>query len=268
MSVMLHDLVQIAILASNAVRKSLEGGLVTVDKPGVRGAHFSTQADEKSQEIIIRELARRDPDTLILAEEQTNHSGFPRRFWAVDPTDGTTNLFSGCPMWGVTITLIEDGQPQAGIITLSNNVWVAAQRGQGCRINGTEWKIPPLRAPDKLMIGTDIGSWSDPRVDSALRQKFVIHSLMAAVWGAWEVLKGITAAYYNMNVAKIWDAAAGCLAVQEAGGIACALDGSPLTWNSLDQDWILAANQQMADEIIKVTKFWKGGQRESTPTST
>ena len=73
---------------------------------------------------------------------------------------------------------------------------------------------------------------------------------MSAVEGSRRVLFGNTGAYYNIGIAKIWDVAAMSLAVSEAGGVVCDPQGHPMKWNTIRCDWIVAANQQLADIIV------------------
>lgn len=135
---------------------------------------------------------------------------------------------------------------------------IRAVQGHGCFAKGKRIRLRHDRAPDKTVIGTDIGPWAVHSVLASLSKRFCTRSSLSAIHGFRELLRGHTGAYYNLNVAKIWDVAAGALAIQEAGGVACDPDGQPLRWNSLRMDWVAAANQKLAECVLEETKKWKG----------
>jgi fructose-1,6-bisphosphatase/inositol monophosphatase family enzyme len=91
-----------------------------------------------------------------------------------------------------------------------------------------------------------------------LSKNFNILSSMSSVEGARRVLCGNLGAYINFGIAKIWDAAAMCLAIEEAGGVACSPSGGPIEWGSINCDWIVAGNQLLADRIIEHSRNWQG----------
>lgn len=82
-----------------------------------------------------------------------------------------------------------------------------------------------------------------------------IRIIGSAVGAFFSLLEGHTAAYVCPD-AKIWDLCAGALAVREAGGIALAPDGAPLSWNRLSMSGLFAANEQLARDLVPLTKGW------------
>lgn len=239
-------------------------GLHAIDKDETLGAHFSTQADERSQEHAVEVLHTAFPGVPVIAEEQKYAEDVPPNCFVVDPLDGTTAYFNGCREYGVTICRIHDGRPQAGVMYFpEDRMMISAVSGQGCFVNGERLRIRHTAPLDKTMLGFDVGPWTPLSILESLVRRFCFRSLMSAMWGEREVLLGQTGAYLNLNVAKIWDAAAGVLAVQEAGGIACAPDGSELHWNRAGMDWVIAANEEFAKIVLEATRLWLG--RVHTP---
>src|SRR3989344_2331255 len=228
--------------------KLRQEGLRATDKDDVKGAHFATQGDTESQALGIRLIHEAFPGEVIIAEEQENVKDVPADCTVFDPVDGTTNYYNGSDFFGVTLCTLRDGQPQWGVLYYpTDGLMIAAERGKGCFVNGKSWKLPAWNRPlDKVMLGGDIGPWTDHAVLQSIAERFTFHSLLASVWGARELLLGVTGTYVSLDAAKIWDAAAGVLAVQEAGGVALDPHGSPLAWNRLPMDWILAANDELA----------------------
>ncbi|NGP75912.1 3'(2'),5'-bisphosphate nucleotidase CysQ [Balneolaceae bacterium YR4-1] len=81
-----------------------------------------TKADLAAHHIILDALAEIDPDTPVISEE----SGVPeyderkhwKKFWIVDPLDGTKEFIKKNGEFTVNIALIEDGKPVLGVVYL------------------------------------------------------------------------------------------------------------------------------------------------------
>ncbi|TSC64388.1 MAG: myo-inositol-1(or 4)-monophosphatase [Parcubacteria group bacterium Gr01-1014_106] len=223
------------------------------------GAHFATEGDRRSQELGIRLIHAQMPEELVIAEEQANASSVPPNCTVFDPCDGTTIYYNNYSEFGVTLCTLRDGRPYAGVMYFpKDGTMISAVRTHGCFMKGKRIRLRHDRPLDKTVIGTDIGPWTIHSVLEPLSQRFCMRSSLAAIHGFRELLRGQSGAYYSLNIAKIWDVAAGALAVQEAGGIVCGPDGQPLQWNSLRMDWIAAANQQLAECVLAETRKWKG----------
>lgn len=239
------------------------------DKVEQLGAHFSTRVDRESQALGLRILHEAFPGEIVVAEEQENETVIPADCTVFDPLDGTTNYFNGIHNGGVTLCTLCAHQPTYSATSfLSGEPLITAIRGQGCYRGGFSHgrqirSIPWHGQLDKTQFATDIGSWclNQGTFDTVLRplaERFNILSSMAAVEGARKVLLGQVGAYYNFGIAKIWDAAGMALAIQEAGGVVCDPHGNPLRWDTVNCDWIMAGNQQLADIILEHSRHWPG----------
>lgn len=256
---MLYLLERMARECGQVLFKTRQAGLKATDKPETLGAHFATQGDESSQILGIRLIREGFPHELIIAEEQANKKRLPKDCTVFDPCDGTTNYFNGSPEFGVTLCTFRGGRPQWGVIHFPvSGMTIAAGRGSGCLIDGKRFKMLWHQPLDKAILGTDVGPWTVHPVLQKLAKHFCVHSKMAAIAGARDVLLGITGAYWNINIAKVWDAAAGVLMVEEAGGVASDPWGRPLKWDMLAQDWVMAATPELLKVVVSATKTWKG----------
>src|SRR5271155_2102718 len=96
-----------------------------------------TESDRRSEALIVSRLRERFPDHGIIAEEGANVAGM-KYCWHVDPLDGTTNFAHGYPCFAVSMGLMEDGVPVAGVVfnPVSDELFGAA-RGEGAFLNGT-----------------------------------------------------------------------------------------------------------------------------------
>ena len=107
-----------------------------------------TLADRASHDAIAKHLAAWDDSIPIISEEGSippyEERQAWRRFWLVDPLDGTKEFISRNGEFTVNIALIEQGEPVLGVVAAPalETVYVAAR---GCggwrRINGS----PPER---------------------------------------------------------------------------------------------------------------------------
>ncbi len=79
-----------------------------------------TLADEVAHDILVEGLHRLDPDVPVISEEAEAASfdlrrGW-RRFWLVDPLDGTKEFIKRRAEFTVNVALIEDGEPVFGVV--------------------------------------------------------------------------------------------------------------------------------------------------------
>src|SRR5260370_6023413 len=77
-----------------------------------------TQADKRSERLIVERLTKYFPDHAITAEEGTGHESVSASDfrWHVDPLDGTTNFAHGDPCVSVSFALIHRHMLIASVI--------------------------------------------------------------------------------------------------------------------------------------------------------
>ena len=95
-----------------------------------------TEADRRSNEVIVAALEERYPEIPIISEETRTLPYAERRdwdrFWLVDPLDGTKEFIKRNGEFTVNIALVEKGEPVAGVVfqpEADRLYW--ASRGQG-----------------------------------------------------------------------------------------------------------------------------------------
>ena len=85
-----------------------------------------TEADKKSNEVILVELKKMYPEIPFISEENKltlyEERKKWKRFWLIDPLDGTKEFIKKNGEFTVNIALIEEGVPVVGV------VYVPAQR--------------------------------------------------------------------------------------------------------------------------------------------
>jgi len=91
-----------------------------------------TEADEAAEAFILEALGKMTPDIPVVAEEAVAAGNIPevtgKRFWLVDPLDGTKEFINRNGEFTVNIALIENGLPIAGVVHGFVDVFIAGLR--------------------------------------------------------------------------------------------------------------------------------------------
>ena len=109
-----------------------------------------TEADMASHHVIVDGLRSLDPETPLLSEESSKISfdvrNSWRRYWLVDPLDGTREFVKRNGEFTVNIALIEDGIPVLGVVQVpvTGTIYYGVQ-GQGAWCRNREQPPIPIR---------------------------------------------------------------------------------------------------------------------------
>jgi len=206
-------------------------------------ASISTEADRRSQEIILQHLATNFPQDGLCAEEATETlkqaSSAGKRLWIVDPIDGTRGFARKNGEFSIMIALLDEGQLALGIVSQpAVDRLTYAMRGEGCWRRDGAASSPvrcQVRAIANLREATLTQSRSkDPSKPSALVRALkpanILESYSAGIKLAF-VARGEADLYLNTYEAfHDWDIAAGHILVSEAGGRVTGTDGTELKY--------------------------------------
>lgn len=215
-----------------------------------------TDTDTRLQARILGELKERWPAFGALGEEmelveQTQVVASSRTgFWVLDPLDGTTNFTAGFPFFGISLALIENGEPQLAVVyDPVRDECFSAGKGGGAWLNGNR-----LQASDETELKGCIANIDYKRLIADLAERLVSsppyrsqRNLGACVL-EWCWLAAGRMQLYLHGGQRLWDYAAGYLILEEAGGKAWTLDGKPLSCDKLSKRSVVAAaNPQLFD---------------------
>jgi myo-inositol-1(or 4)-monophosphatase len=220
-----------------------------VTKPG--GSPV-TDADLAADALLKRRLREALPDAGWLSEETVDDfERLSRRsLIIVDPIDGTRAFVIGDPRWCVSVALVVDGRPIAGVVHApALNETYAAARGEGATFNGAHlvasanWP-PRAAAGPKLVIETmaaDVGV----SIEIVPRVPALAYRLCLAARGA------IDFAVAAVN-SHDWDVAAADILLEEAGAHLIDASGERLRYNSrqVRRSALLAASDAAAPRLI------------------
>ena len=192
-----------------------------------------TEADYAADAAIRSVLTTELPDAAIFSEEASEaperHS--QRLVAVVDPIDGTRAFIQGGNEWCVSLALMADGVPVAGIIHApARNETFAALTGHGATLNGVP--LPrrdaadgrPLRisGPNRL-VDTLTEHWPPTRDGETLRA--LAYRLVSVAAGRHDIALATQGAHD-------WDIAAAEVILAETACRMCSLTGERPVYNA------------------------------------
>jgi myo-inositol-1(or 4)-monophosphatase len=214
-----------------------------------------TQADRRSEQVIVRRLQERFPQHAVAAEEGTGKETGSDYRWHVDPLDGTTNFAHGYPCFCVSMALARHEELLLGVIY--NPIYqelFAAARGEGATFNGKKIECSKIDALKNSLLCTGFPNHkrlANPNIhyywDFTLRSHGVRRDGSAALDLAY-VAMGRFDSFWEFGL-NPWDTAAGVVLVEEAGGKVTDLQGQPYV---LGGPTILASNGLVHAEMVRV----------------
>lgn len=187
---------------------------------------FVTQVDRQAEAEIIRVINDAYPDHSILAEESGQRRANAVHEWVIDPLDGTTNFLHGLPHFGVSIAYRQNGRTESGLVydPLREEMFVAS-RGQGAQLNDRRIRVSKRTSVEGALLGTGFPFRLPQHMDAYLATFRVLMNQCgdvrragAAALDLAYVGAGRLDGFWEIGLAE-WDLAAGCLIVQEAGGL-------------------------------------------------
>ncbi|MEX0591050.1 MAG: inositol monophosphatase family protein [Xanthobacteraceae bacterium] len=222
-------------------------------------ANFVSAADRRAEEILYAELSKARPAFGFLMEERGRIQGKdPNHQWVVDPLDGTTNFLHGIPIFAISIALVKDGTPIAGLVfnPVTDETFVA-ERGKGAFLNERRLRVAARRDLDNCVVCCGIphrgrGDRAQFRKELAAVQERVAglrRTGAAAIDLAW-VAAGRFDGFWERSLSP-WDLAAGLILVREAGGYVTDLDGGDA---ALDKGSVLAGNADIHGALLALLK--------------
>lgn len=194
-----------------------------------------TEIDRGAEALVIETIHARFPDHSILAEEGGAQRRSPTHCWVIDPLDGTTNFVHGLPLYSVSIALEVEGRATVGVVYDPNlDECFVAERGRGAFLEDRRLAVSATASLDASLLATgfpyDVRDTADNNLAeyaAFTRRNRSVRELGSAAITLAAVAAGRLDGYWELVLGP-WDAAAGALLVEEAGGRVTALDGGPL----------------------------------------
>ena len=196
-----------------------------------------TAADEAVEQLIVNRLRTAFPQDSFLGEEggHLEGSAVDMPYWVIDPIDGTANFARGLPTWCTSIALVVAGRTELGVIhDPSADLTYTATRGCGARRNGQRLSVSTTADVARATVDTGYSSRTPVAafgdlVTRLLHRGINVTQCGSAALGLARVADGRLDGYVERHL-YAWDALAGLLLVEEAGGrVNAFLDDDALT---------------------------------------
>jgi myo-inositol-1(or 4)-monophosphatase len=214
-----------------------------------------TEADKMSEDLIIATISQKFPGHGILSEESPVFTGVGKLRWIIDPLDGTTNYAHGYPVFCVSIALENEGKIVLGVIydPMREEMFVAV-RGEGAYLNDKKLHVSDVSDLSRSLLVTgfpyDIRESQDNNLNffntMALKVQAIRRAGSAALDLAY-LAAGRFDGFWELKL-KPWDTAAGCLMVEEAGGVNSDIAGQK--WH-LQSPSLLASNALIQEQMVE-----------------
>ena len=200
-----------------------------------------TLADLASNRCILAGLRELTPELPVISEE----SGLPefaqrrswRRYWLIDPLDGTREFVNRNGEFTVNVALIENNEPVLGVVhvPVQNKTYV------GCRGAGSTLREGG-QAPAAIRVAA--ASREPVRIVGSRSHRGASLDAFLAGLGDYDLVpmgsslkfcviaEGKADLYPRLGPTSEWDTAAAQAVVEQAGGRVVTLDGPAMTYNS------------------------------------
>ncbi|HEC12444.1 MAG TPA: 3'(2'),5'-bisphosphate nucleotidase [Acidiferrobacteraceae bacterium] len=215
-----------------------------------------TDADRAAHKVIIAGLAKLSPDIPILSEESDNHVLDVRlkwkKFWLVDPLDGTREFIKRNDEFTVNIALIDNHRPVLGVVHIPvSGVSYFACDGDGafrCDPGGDSQAIHVrMYRGGAATIATSRSHPGNDLADYLARFEQRQGSFQTLAMGSsiklCLVAEGRVDIYPRLGPTSEWDTAAAQCVLEAAGGRVVDSKNSPLSYNkpSILNPWFFAS---------------------------
>ncbi len=204
-----------------------------------------TEADERAEKIILRELAIHFPGIPVVAEELAAAGQLPdigNRFFLVDPLDGTKEFINRNGEFTVNIALIENEVSVMGVVYAPARpamYWGQVGKGAGSAtlgfadsISRVKWKKAKVRKIPE--VGATVLASRSHRDEATEKyiQSIKMHKIIAAGSSLkfCRIAAGEADVYPRFGRTMEWDTAAGHAVLSAAGGFVRTVDGENLIY--------------------------------------
>ena len=219
---------------------------------------YITEVDKGAENIIISALKEAFPEHGIISEESKPEGQSNEYCWIIDPIDGTTNFIHGYPQFAVSIACQRNKETVIGVVyNPCNHELFTAIRGSGAYLNNKRIRVSSTRLVSQSLIGTGFPFRNPEKIDSytnvfkeVLKTTSGIRRAGAAALDLAYVACGRLDGFWEQGL-QIWDMAAGCLLIEEAGGFVTDFDNK---CHFLKKQELIAGNKYAHKALQTIVK--------------
>jgi myo-inositol-1(or 4)-monophosphatase len=245
-----------AVLRAGGIQRERYASGVAVEYKGE--IDLVTEVDRACELAILETIRTRYPDHDIVTEETDLARTGSRHVWFVDPLDGTTNFAHSYPVFCASVALAEDGEIVAGAVyDPVRDELFTGEKGAGSYLNGRRLRVSEASELIRSLLITGFPYDLHQKLDERLRlfnriigRARAVRRDGSAALDLCYVAAGRADGFWE-EVLSPWDMHAGRLILEEAGGRATRLDGSPL---GLGPGEIVATNGLIHEAMIEALR--------------
>lgn len=226
-----------------------------------KGLHdLVSYVDKRSEEMLVKKLGMILPEAGFIAEEGTSSKTCAKYCWVIDPLDGTTNFVHGVHPYAISIGLMEDNEPVAGVVyeVLGSEIFTAWKNG-GAWLNDEPVHVSETGNLADSLVATGFPYSDFSRLDEFMeclkhfcKTTHGIRRLGSAAIDMAYVACGRFETFYEYGLHP-WDIAAATILVREAGGKVSDFRGNEKNLSGSD---VIASNNLLYPEFLEiVSKF-------------
>ncbi len=226
-----------------------------------------TSADLAANRIICDRLSALTPTIPILSEEAADiplsDRALWKRYWLVDPLDGTGEFIAGSGDFAVIIALVEHNRPVMGVVYVPmTQVCYYAIAGLGAykRTDKQELRITSrqISQSESVCLRLAVSRRQEPQSVLTLFNQ-PQHCELVVMGGAalksCLVAEGRADCYVRVGPTGEWDTGAAQIIIEEAGGQLMDIELQPLSYNERESlenpNFIVVGSPNLAwDEIL------------------
>lgn len=215
-----------------------------------------SEADFAVDSYLKDVLLRARPDYGWISEETADERAVMvrRRAFVVDPIDGTRAFINGDDQWCVSIAVVEDGRPLAGVLECpARDELIEAGVGLGALQNDApiHTRLPPEGGTITIAVARSMAQ----TLPQAWRDRIELHPHVPSLaYRVAMVARGDLAGTFIRPNSHDWDLAAADLILSEAGGALVTGAGLPLHYGGPTQSHgaLVAASGKLLHEMLSV----------------
>tara|TARA_B100000686_G_scaffold89494_1_gene96228 strand:- start:893 stop:1687 length:795 start_codon:yes stop_codon:yes gene_type:complete len=240
---LLLDVCNVAIEAGNEILNFYNHEIEVTHKEDLSPL---TKADLASNKIILESLNKLNSNIPILSEESLVDWSIRKnwkKYWLVDPLDGTKEFIKKNGEFTVNIALIEDNHPILGVVYVpAKSLLYLAEKDKGSFKTNTKDKLKNFEGIQKILVSSQMNrarvigsrSHSNATFDNWVKEKFPNAEIVQAGSSLKFCLiaEGEADIYPRFGPTSEWDIAAGHILVNEAGGKIRTFQNDSISYNT------------------------------------
>ena len=246
----IHELNSAVLEAAEAIRQMRNS--FTVDSKNAI-VDLVTNADLKSEDILMKAITKYFPDDGIISEESDEIVSTNGRSWLIDPLDGTVNYANNIPQVAITLTLLLNKAPvQTYIYDIFQEDLYEGYANKGGFKNSERLQVTKNTSLQKAIIATgfpydrlEFGEQYIQTFLSILKSTGGVRRFGSAALDVCWVADNKFDGYYEYFI-KPWDTLGASLILKEADGIVVdEHDAFP----TLSSNLIIASNKSIHEDF-------------------